>query len=175
LIRASSAESDGTVVFVSSRASSRCLRFVERIDGSSSIDEFVLGSCECFSPVSLSSIVAMVFVMCVFRLFPAQPLSPSPYLPNGNALSRVLPLPPRRTSQRRRPSPVPAPALAHLCPGEGGSPPSAWLGPFPSLLWLKGRRWREEEEDCFANRPLDDFKTVRKNFFQFKIAISFAF
>jgi hypothetical protein len=82
-------------------------------------------------------------------------------------------LPPRRPSRRRRPSPAPA----RLCPGEGGSPPcgAARPDPFPSLLWLRGIRWREEEEDCFANRPLDDFKTVRKKLFQFKITISFAF
>jgi hypothetical protein len=45
-ICASSVESEGTIVFVSSTASSWCLRFVDPTDGSSAIDEFVLGSGE---------------------------------------------------------------------------------------------------------------------------------
>ena len=45
LIRASSAEFEGTTVFVSSRALS-CFRFIDPTDDSSSINEFVLGSGE---------------------------------------------------------------------------------------------------------------------------------
>jgi hypothetical protein len=42
----SSVESEGTAVFVSSRSSSWCLRFVDLTDGSSSITKFALGSGE---------------------------------------------------------------------------------------------------------------------------------
>jgi hypothetical protein len=45
-IRASLSESKGTTTFVSSRALSRCLGFVDLTDGSSLIGEFVLGSGE---------------------------------------------------------------------------------------------------------------------------------
>jgi hypothetical protein len=43
---ASSTESEGAAAFVSSRASSRCLQFLDSTNGSSSISEFVLGSNE---------------------------------------------------------------------------------------------------------------------------------
>jgi hypothetical protein len=44
LIHASSVESEGTTAFVLSRASSRCLRFIDPTEGWSPIDNFVLGS-----------------------------------------------------------------------------------------------------------------------------------
>jgi hypothetical protein len=47
-IRALSAKSEGAAAFVSSRASSRCLRFVDPTDSSSLINEIVLDSGECF-------------------------------------------------------------------------------------------------------------------------------
>jgi hypothetical protein len=49
-IRASSAESEGTAAFVSSRASSQRVPFVDWIPESSTIDKFPLGSGEGLLP-----------------------------------------------------------------------------------------------------------------------------
>jgi hypothetical protein len=51
-VRASSAESKSTAAFFSSRASSRCIRFVDRTSESPSINSFLLGSVKVTFPVS---------------------------------------------------------------------------------------------------------------------------
>jgi hypothetical protein len=75
-IHASSAESKGTIVFVSSRASSRCLRFVDPTDGLLSIGDFVLVSGEVVFSTEPSTIVAhRVFLFLRFPFAQCLPLS----------------------------------------------------------------------------------------------------
>jgi hypothetical protein len=77
-IHASSAESEGTATFVLSRASSRCLRFVDPTDGSPSIGVFLLISGEHLllrrgSP--LVFFVSLHFHIFYYELFSRPPLA----------------------------------------------------------------------------------------------------
>ena len=83
-ICASTAESEGTIAFVSSRASSWCLRFVDPTDDSSSIDKFVLGSSEV--------------------VFSNEPVRVGPPFPHPR---RRRPPPPRRRLARLPPAAMP--------------------------------------------------------------------
>jgi hypothetical protein len=81
-IRASSAESKGTAMFVSSRASSRCVWFVDQTHESSSINVFLLSSSECsFSgePSPLFSTFVLRFLRV--NIHPTPPGRPPPRTP----------------------------------------------------------------------------------------------
>jgi hypothetical protein len=127
-IRASSTKSESTAVFVSSRTSSRYLRFIDLTDVSSSIDEFVFGSGELRLLRWASTIVGIVF----FIFFsPAQPtLSPRWWRPSPS---------PPHLGPPGSDCPAPHPRA------RGGSPlPSAR----PPLLllhcWEEGEEWRKK-------------------------------
>jgi hypothetical protein len=119
LIRAFSAESEGTATFVLLRASSWCLRFVDPIDGSSPIDDFVFGSGE-------GRLIRWASTILVprFSLF---------FLPVQD-----LHLPPLPSSDGGSPSPLspPPPAMAGLAPY------AALLSPSPSHGWEEGEERR---------------------------------
>jgi hypothetical protein len=186
LTHASSAESKGTVAFVSSRALSQCFRFVDLTSGLPLIDIFILGSHEVCLLRWASTIVGIVFFI-FFSPLHAQPLSspppslplaaaplPSPFLPRP-----MVPLPLRRTSAAPPTPPPPAhraPACATRCAQRR---PAAWPLP-PACVDLRlpspfhGERKEEEGGGrwCFCEIPLGKFRTVRKISFQFKTAIT---
>jgi hypothetical protein len=90
-IRASSAESEGTVAFVSSRALSQYVRFIDRTYESPSIDDFLLGSGDGLLPQSETSIVApRVSLFLPFPVCAGAPL-PSLLFPSGAAASPSFP------------------------------------------------------------------------------------
>jgi hypothetical protein len=152
-ICAPTTESEGTTVSVSSRASSRCLQFDDLTDGSSSIGGFVLGSGEVVFSDEPPSLLHLGF-LC-FSFFPSvQTPSPFPHPPPAAA-----------------PFPRHPPCCLRPAPPTRRPPRPLSL----SLLWLRGRRRREEEDVVFAKSPLGDFKYMCRNLFHFKIAITFVF
>jgi hypothetical protein len=166
LIRASSAESEGTAAFVSSRTSSQRVRFIDWIPESPAINGFFLGSGECLLPRQETSIV--VLSVSSFLHFPirAGPPSLTPHLPRRWRPSPLrfpshgapFPLPGGGGGRRRLPCPAPAlppsqarppPTGARALCGVAGPlaevellPPSAQPSPLPllSLPWMGGRR-----------------------------------
>jgi hypothetical protein len=86
-IRASSAESKGTAAFVSSRASSQRVRFIDWIPESPAIDGFLLGSGEVFFPGEPPPWISTL-VLHFFSPPCAAPLS----LPTGPLRVPALPL-----------------------------------------------------------------------------------
>jgi hypothetical protein len=135
-IHASSAESEGTAAFVSSRASSRCLRFIDPIDSSSSIGEFVLGSGEVFSGEP-PPLLHLGFLRVFYFLVRAGPLSlPSP-LPGGGATFPPPPLRPRWPA--RSPAPACMPPRRPTATMPSAQPadlsPCALASPFPPFPW----------------------------------------
>jgi hypothetical protein len=83
-IRASSTESEGTVVFVLSRASSQCLLFIDLTDGSSPIDVFLVGSGEGFFSGEPVLHCCAHLVLCFLRI--PSLLSP----PSLSLITRIL-------------------------------------------------------------------------------------
>jgi hypothetical protein len=145
-IRASSMESEGTTAFVSSRASFRCLRFVDLTNGSSQIDDFVLGSDEGHLLWRASTIVVLRVSSCSSFSHPCRASPSLLYHPQA-----ASPLPPLILPWR---GPLPSPALddpagsARACPAPamaGSALPPAQPHPIPRPLpWLRGRSSDEE-------------------------------
>jgi hypothetical protein len=139
-IRASSAESESTAAFVSSRASSWCVRFVNRTSESPSINGFLLGSSEgSFSgePPPLFSTLVLCFLP--HRCFPHPAvLSLTSLAPSGvtRGPGGVAPFPfpvaatapphgqADQPTSPGRPSPLPR-RVRPWPPGGGRAPPMA--------------------------------------------------
>jgi hypothetical protein len=131
---------------------------------------FFLGSSEGFllrwAHPSLLPMKFFIFVSpCSPSLLPLLPQRRRPPWPFPGSGGRA------RLPRARRASCPPSPPRTPCMPVSRRRPPSP--SSFPSMV--RGRRWREEEDGSFAKRPLENFKIVRRDAFQFKIAINFAF
>ena len=164
-IGASSAESEGTTAFVSSKASSQRVRFVDWIPESPAIADFFSAPARVFFPGEKPPLLCLGFLR--FFVFPSvQSLSHSPLTFPGGGAPPPSVSPPRRRpflpARRRRRWPAVAPAFpcsrarAPL-PGGCGRAPRARCGrarprparsrpplrsplPLLSLPWMGGRR-----------------------------------
>jgi hypothetical protein len=133
-------KSEGTSTFVSWRALSWCLRFVDSNDGSSPISVFLFDPGEIFSPVSLHHhCTSKRRFLCFFSFsHPCSPLS-LPSLPAGGDPPPASPPPRTPITPPRRwrwPARLPAP-LARACPRLCLASPL----PFPSPSLFHG--WEE--------------------------------
>jgi hypothetical protein len=112
-IRASSTEFEGTTAFVSLRASSWYLRFINPTDGSSSIDVFSIASGKVVLSCKHPHHCRMVFFVLVFL---SQPHSLPLSLSLRGSRRSARPTPPRTRSfipvRRCRPVPLPLPPLS---------------------------------------------------------------
>jgi hypothetical protein len=149
LISELAAESEGTRAFVSSRALSRCLQFVDPNDSSSSIGEFVLGSGEVVFFGEASTIVAprvSLFLRFHIRTWPLSPF------PHPLAVAPPPPFCPR---------PAHSPSLAAAATNTPGRPP---LPPLSSMV----ERKEEEEEGCFVKTPWMNSELCAEIYFNLK-------